>query len=1259
MRISNTGFLTSKYNNNNKKTDHQLLSPQTDTFLCAKSKTPTFKGNFSYFDLIKEFFESGDIKKLKSLPTDEPINIETARKLVKLELKNNDSLNIEKKVCEKLDKLEKSLEQLTPEIVKIYTTICIVKEGIEFTLEKYDLDPTKEIQHFFNKDGKINTLLWEKFQHYAKEAIAEKDYYSQKPLFLMEVLPCCKDKNGIHPEVLDLLQTKLIDYVRENHLKKNNVTNLELIKLLQYLDKTDKNDYSATAYAGAIECAWNKKDKPDLNAIAAIKELRNKLSWGLSEKDCGQIFYYIENAKDKNGNYDREYDKYFKKIISNGEQCLSTIPIIVNTSRIHNKESLNNLSKSKLEIISNAITSTFADYQFSTKESLHNFIRLINGNQTRTNEYLKLKNLICNINGHLKTNTKLTNEIFELTINKQDKIPIEAKNIISYCLKHLKNGKEESLIDLLEIIKLPNDKYDTQKYNKIVQNCKKTGNDLYPIIELAKFYYNLENNNKSLDFNFDELTDLYQDFYEKGFVEFTSRQNDSFEENVYEAYDLKRFLKTFIENLKYLKDKQILNKTSIKKSTELSKDVGLENVQRICEELGSFDSQKVKNFRELLKLAKENKQTLRDGIEDLSDDDINVIFCAFAKPLSNAYTVLGKDIITYAFNLKKDEFLDFCYGLECLKDYKKSGTNDSLYDAVLKKIVPENTQFYIDTMNKIKSLKQQLSELVPLQQKEFENKNKAKIKELKKEISELKKQLIINSNDIILKQKIANKTNTIKTLSYEIQEFYKQEKFLKILNEINKQKNIIAKIESEKITDFEEIINHIKNLSVLTENFEQQDWNFYVDNMNNNIESRKRLTNFIQEKVFQKLGLEYSEIAKSHMDFSKSKYLSQLLQESDTDIFTDLNLIYNQIENSKGVPKEKIFDSLTANIETKKIFKKLGIDYDKWVSVDKNSYVKVTVETDRENAKSSIIKNLEDDFNSPFWDIVPKDEFQKILDEIKKYGFELKNKNKILYDDDGYISGEMHKKVFLKNGQPITFEDIHPLITAIKKVMNKENYWNTDIPAEEEDNRITDEQMAKQTLLTHIVKMRNKELETIKNLKSNEVSNIEVHKTDMNDIVHSLFLGNHACCCTAIGSGCNSWSATQYIMNKCISSIEVMDGKNFVGNTMCYIANVDGELALILDNIELSPKYQYNDKIRDAIFQYAEKMCAEIGKPDMRIYAGSLRHKVNMNKYPLKKHKFVLQGSTNDNSVYVDFLSGPAIFIQNDKTGFKKLYQIK
>ena len=108
---------------------------------------------------------------------------------------------------------------------------------------------------------------------------------------------------------------------------------------------------------------------------------------------------------------------------------------------------------------------------------------------------------------------------------------------------------------------------------------------------------------------------------------------------------------------------------------------------------------------------------------------------------------------------------------------------------------------------------------------------------------------------------------------------------------------------------------------------------------------------------------------------------------------------------------------------------------------------------------------------------------------------------------------------------------------------------------------------------------------------------------------------------------------------------------------MCFIAKVDGTPALVLDNIELNPKYQYNDKIRDAIFDYAQKLCKEIGKPEMPIYAGSLRHKVNIEHHPIKQHIIQIIGSSGDNEVYIDFMTNSTTLADSVHTA--KLYKIK
>lgn len=104
-----------------------------------------------------------------------------------------------------------------------------------------------------------------------------------------------------------------------------------------------------------------------------------------------------------------------------------------------------------------------------------------------------------------------------------------------------------------------------------------------------------------------------------------------------------------------------------------------------------------------------------------------------------------------------------------------------------------------------------------------------------------------------------------------------------------------------------------------------------------------------------------------------------------------------------------------------------------------------------------------------------------------------------------------------------------------------------------------------------------------------------------------------------------------------MSAIEVLDGKNPIGNTMCYIADIDGKPSLILDNIELKQKYQYSDDIMDAISECAQKIAKDIGKPDMPIFAGPNRHKMNMNKYELQTKYLRVLGDTEGNNVYLDF----------------------
>ena len=128
-------------------------------------------------------------------------------------------------------------------------------------------------------------------------------------------------------------------------------------------------------------------------------------------------------------------------------------------------------------------------------------------------------------------------------------------------------------------------------------------------------------------------------------------------------------------------------------------------------------------------------------------------------------------------------------------------------------------------------------------------------------------------------------------------------------------------------------------------------------------------------------------------------------------------------------------------------------------------------------------------------------------------------------------------------------------------------------------------------------------------------------------------------------------------MDKCISAIEVMDGNEFVGNTMCYFAEVDGKLALVLDNIEMNTKYQNNNEIRDVFMEYAQQLCEEVGKPDLPIYAGPYRHKFNMTPYQIDSHDIKIIGSTDGETTYIDF-NGHYI-IDGQRVSRTNLYKIR
>ena len=155
--------------------------------------------------------------------------------------------------------------------------------------------------------------------------------------------------------------------------------------------------------------------------------------------------------------------------------------------------------------------------------------------------------------------------------------------------------------------------------------------------------------------------------------------------------------------------------------------------------------------------------------------------------------------------------------------------------------------------------------------------------------------------------------------------------------------------------------------------------------------------------------------------------------------------------------------------------------------------------------------------------------------------------------------------------------------------------------------------------------------------KNGEKNGIKIRKVDMNDIPKVISLGQDADCCTKIG-GRKDYASISYLKNKFISAIEVLDCDVAVGNTMCYFAEVDGELSFILDNIAFKPRYRYNQNLTKGIYDYARKLCEEVGKPDIPIYLSGQRNQVEDDNLVKEVKHINIIGDSGRDSVYLDFM---------------------
>ncbi len=657
---------------------------------------------------------------------------------------------------------------------------------------------------------------------------------------------------------------------------------------------------------------------------------------------------------------------------------------------------------------------------------------------------------------------------------------------------------------------------------------------------------------------------------------------------------------------------------------------------------------------QLYKDAYKNRELLKGGYSDLTDSEIDETI--IETYTIDALSIMGKGTLEAAFGLDLVGFRNLCVDIACMK-YDISRHNLEL---LKKKIYPSGTTEYKNLEENVRKDKRKINSLLGkenslkrkelLEQIEALKGNKSNIKEIKelkkqiqdlykncensseiayliKEINELqrKKKELISQKVNLSPQEIINKVWTIAATSQN--DFYKSGDDFDLTSSEEGMALYCEIMEKYKGLDEDTILND-EDIELLNEfrSIDKRKLNKDIKELIELIqpstpENENLWNKTIEKRLYERAGYNYTEEHAKYLDLAHCKYLNKLFASDDDfwNVFPSLLGSINIYNVNGDMSLDHSFDVMEHNVQTREMYEDLGIDYINWTRYYPNSFVSGTATIKEDDVKNKAVKNMCYDLASLYkTKKIPQKEKSRIFKALKEIGVSV-NRN--------------GNKADIKiNGREVQYSDLASIMSIIKREFNANTFWS-----EEHENENIDD--ARDMVYHHFMLQRKQEIDIAKKIKNEENIDVKVQKVNMNDIKYALCLGNHSHCCTALGSQSNEWTAPLYVLSKCISAIEVLANGEPVGNTMIYMAKVNGELSLVLDDIELQAKFQNNDKIKDMIIKYAQQLCEEVGKPNIHIYAGPGLHKVDMTEYKyIEDATMEIIGKTPENGgVYLDF----------------------
>jgi len=684
----------------------------------------------------------------------------------------------------------------------------------------------------------------------------------------------------------------------------------------------------------------------------------------------------------------------------------------------------------------------------------------------------------------------------------------------------------------------------------------------------------------------------------------------------------------------FCSDKDCFIKNKSLRQKLLDNNISLIKLEE-CYNALSINPDNVDVFIKYRNTAIEHKNYFVSQGNSISSDAIDCFFSTNVEQVLTAGKLLGDKNFIYSFHLKLDNFIKFINNIYLLK-------NTDYFDLLVEQINPQESKNYKLLNN---SYLKEKNELFQLGEKygfnKIYQKNNSEIENLKSKISQLK----YNPTKENLTE-IKQFQEEIKHLKKEIF-CAKTPEYLKKEQEVYNLKSKLRQIKNCAVKDPQDIIalcNIVYAMYSL-----KMDIDELRDVLKINTEDEKKnLYKYLNTKLPDFLKIDCNEETLQKLKLNESKHFNKIFDVNML-VKYDLKNILTLLANDPKSSVTECLNNLPQNRKTKQIFEQNGLNYDLYVNPDKD--FALNIEAKRQIAqKDAIIKNITTDIVNLLSSDAKKvsSRYREIIrSKLEENNFKLVDKNgDIQYNESFCRITKLEPPVTLyRNDNPANYKDVLDL----HKILNTTVSDTTAF--------LDGSSFELLTFAHHMAILRANEIDAANYKYPQKNYNLKIKQIDLNDIKHSLFLGNHAHCCTAMGSGINQDTSVKYIKNKFISGIEVLDGSEAIGNTMMFFANVNDKLSLIIDNIEMASEYQYMDEIRDGIIKYAQMLTARIGHPDIGIYMGVYDSKCDMSKYLFKNYNVEIIGASGEDKIYLDFIRER---IKVDNTSLQTyLYKIK